>query len=45
MNVAEAIRAVQPFGVDASSALESEPGIKSVEKINAFVSAARAATR
>jgi phosphoribosylanthranilate isomerase len=44
-NVAEAISAVQPFGVDASSGLESEPGIKSVAKINAFVSAARAASR
>jgi len=42
-NVSEAIRAVRPFGVDASSGLESAPGIKSLAKINAFVSAARAA--
>jgi phosphoribosylanthranilate isomerase len=42
-NVSVAIRTVRPFGVDASSGLESEPGIKSVAKINAFVSAARAA--
>jgi len=35
---------VRPYGVDASSGLESEPGIKSVAKINEFVSAARAAS-
>jgi phosphoribosylanthranilate isomerase len=44
-NVAEAIRAVHPYGVDASSGLESEPGIKNVGKIKDFVSAARAASR
>ena len=42
-NVGEAIRSVRPFGVDASSGLESHPGIKSEQKIHAFVRAARAA--
>ena len=42
-NVGEAIRAVRPFGVDASSGLESRPGVKSEQKIHAFVRAARAA--
>jgi phosphoribosylanthranilate isomerase len=42
-NVGEAIRAVRPFGVDASSGLESSPGVKSERKIAAFVRAARAA--
>ncbi len=35
-NVAEAIALTRPYAVDVSSGVESAPGIKSVEKINAF---------
>jgi indole-3-glycerol phosphate synthase/phosphoribosylanthranilate isomerase len=40
-NVAEAIEAVRPWAVDASSSLESAPGIKDHERVRAFVEAAR----
>jgi indole-3-glycerol phosphate synthase len=40
-NVAEAIAAVRPWAVDASSSLELEPGIKEHDRVRAFVEAAR----
>jgi phosphoribosylanthranilate isomerase len=40
-NVREAIDAVQPYAVDACSALESSPGHKDAERMNAFVRAVR----
>jgi phosphoribosylanthranilate isomerase len=42
-NVAEAIRIAQPWGVDASSALESAPGVKDHEKVRQFILAAKQA--
>jgi indole-3-glycerol phosphate synthase len=40
-NVRAAIRAVHPWAVDAASQLESAPGIKDHEKVQAFVREAR----
>ncbi len=40
-NVRRAIAATRPWAVDASSSLESSPGVKDHDKVRAFVAAAR----
>jgi phosphoribosylanthranilate isomerase len=40
-NVAAAIRTLRPFGVDASSALESQPGRKDPERVRRYIEAVR----
>jgi len=42
-NVAQAIEAFEPFGVDAASGTEESPGKKSTERMQAFVQAAKSA--
>ena len=39
-NVGDAIRVARPWGVDASSRLETSPGVKDHEKVRGFVQAA-----
>ena len=40
-NVSEAISQVNPYAVDASSGVESSPGIKDIDKILAFIQSVR----
>jgi len=42
-NVAEAIAAVGPFGVDVSSGVEDAPGVKNADKVARFLASARSA--
>lgn len=43
LNIAEAIKSIGPFGIDASSRLESSPGRKDHRLIKSFIEAARSA--
>lgn len=40
-NVKEAIEGVRPFGVDVSSGVEDQPGVKDISMIESFIRAAR----
>ena len=42
-NVADAIGAVRPFGVDVSSGVEDAPGVKNADKVARFLASARSA--
>ncbi|MGJ3240907.1 MAG: phosphoribosylanthranilate isomerase [Anaerolineae bacterium] len=44
-NIAERVQAIHPWGVDVASGVEDdEPGVKSVEKMRAFIASAKGAS-
>jgi len=44
-NVSAAIRTVKPYAIDVSSGVEASPGLKDLNRMNAFVLAARKAAK
>ncbi len=44
-NVGDVIKALRPDGVDVSSGVEQNPGRKDLERVRAFIEAAKAAFR
>ena len=45
LNVREAVKLFQPYGVDVATGVEAKPGKKDPEKLRAFIQAVRAAER
>ena len=44
-NVADAVRAARPYGVDCARGIETSPGIKDHDRLRRFIAAAREADR
>jgi len=44
-NVAEAVKLVQPYGVDVASGVENDKGIKNPAKVKKFIAEVRRASR